>query len=181
MALGLHPLGHDPEFLWEPEILDEESVTRYSIHKIVPTTQLYRNNLTALSQAYNVCHGASKALRPLLTLLQLYLVAYQSQIFVYVPRSIARQRLPRRPDCRLRCEPSSVAAYIGGYVDGTQPHAVNNLTTGFLGNEEVVVACCDDGDVYAYYTKEIAEWISLQEESPLAHPAKPKRGRSASA
>ncbi|KAJ4163389.1 hypothetical protein LMH87_005123 [Akanthomyces muscarius] len=97
VALGLHPLGHDSPFLWAPEILDDENVVSYSIHKIVPAPQCYRNNLTALSQAYN-----------------LYFVAYQSQIFVYVPRSIARQRLPRHPDCRLRCEPSSVAPYIGG-------------------------------------------------------------------
>lgn len=110
---------------------------------------------------------------------QLYFVAYQSQIFVYVPRSIARQRLPRRPDCRLRCEPSSVAPYIGGYVDRVVPHSINNLTTGFLGSEEIVVACCDDGEVYAYYTKEIAEWISSQDKSPLTSPTGPKRSKSA--
>ncbi len=65
-------------------------------------------------------------------------------------------------------------------MDRVVPHSINNLTTGFLGNEEVVAACCDDGEVYAYYTKEIADWISLQEKSPLAHPRRLKRCQSAS-
>lgn len=102
---------------------------------------------------------------------QLYFVAYQSHIFVYVPRSISRQRLPRHPDCLLRCEPSSVAPYIGGYIDRVVPHSINNLMTGFLGNDEIVLACCDDGEVYAYYTKEIAEWVSSQDKSSLARPS----------
>ncbi|KAM3426364.1 hypothetical protein MY4824_010001 [Beauveria thailandica] len=162
VALGLPALGHQASYLWSPELLDQESVDEHSIYSTLPATQCYRNNLTALSQAYN-----------------LYFVAYQSYIFVYVPRSIARQRLPRRPDYRFRCEPSQVAPHIGGYVDQIVPHSVNHLTTGFLGNKEIVVACCDDGEVYAYYTREIAEWIALQENSPLAHPAGPKRFRCA--
>ncbi|KAJ3494892.1 hypothetical protein NLG97_g3778 [Lecanicillium saksenae] len=164
VALGLHPLGHEAPFLWAPETFDEENSNANSIYRHLPATQFYRNNLTALSQAFN-----------------LYFVGYQSQIFVYVPRSIARQRLPSRPDCRLRCEPSSVAPYIGGYVDRVVPHSINNLTTGFLGNEEIIVACCDDGEVYAYYTKEIAEWISSQDKSPLSLPTGLKRAKTASA
>lgn len=57
------------------------------------------------------------------------------------------------------------------------PHSINNLATGHLGNEEIIVACCDDGEVYAYYTREIAEWISSQDRSPLPHPSGPKRSR----
>ncbi|KAM3518047.1 hypothetical protein NHJ13051_008474 [Beauveria bassiana] len=181
VALGLPALGHQASYLWTPEFLDQESVDEHSIYSTLPATQCYRNNLTALSQAYNVCHCGSKAIRCVLTGSQLYFVAYQSYIFVYVPRSIARQRLPRRPDHQFRCEPSKVAPHIGGYVDQVVPHSVNHLTTGFLGNEEIVVACCDDGEVYAYYTREIAEWIALQENSPLKHHAGPKRFRCASA
>jgi hypothetical protein len=33
------------------------------------------------------------------------------------------------------------------------------MTTGFLGEEEVVLACYDDGDVVAYYTKDLAKRI----------------------
>ncbi|ATY58493.1 hypothetical protein A9K55_003599 [Cordyceps militaris] len=163
-ALGLPALGHEVPFLWTPETIDQERPSEHSIYATVPAPQLYRNNLTALSQAYN-----------------LYFVAYQSQIYVYVPRSIARQRLPRQPDYRLRCEPSSVAPYIGSYIDRVVPHSINNLVAGFLGNEEALVACCDDGEVYAYYTREIAEWISNQKKSPLAHPGGSIRCKSTSA
>lgn len=33
------------------------------------------------------------------------------------------------------------------------------MTTGFLGDEEIVLACYDDGDVVAYYTKDLAKRI----------------------
>lgn len=65
-------------------------------------------------------------------------------------------------------------------MDTDVPHSINHLVTGFLGSEEIVAACCDDGEVYAYYTRDIAEWISSQDKSPLAHPSGPRRPRSAS-
>lgn len=32
------------------------------------------------------------------------------------------------------------------------PHCVNHLTIGNLGNYEILLMSCDDGDVLAYYT-----------------------------
>ncbi len=52
-------------------------------------------------------------------------------------------------------------------MDDIVPHSINHIITGQLGDEEIVVACGDDGDVYAYYVKDIADWISLYKPTPL--------------
>ncbi|KJZ78312.1 hypothetical protein HIM_02350 [Hirsutella minnesotensis 3608] len=116
-----------------------------SIYRLVPTMQRYRNNLTALSQFYN-----------------LYLVAYQGQIFAYVPRSVPRQSLPRHPDARLVPRPSDVSLHIGGHQDPNNPHTINHLMVGSFGTDEIMVACYDDGDVVAYWTREILDWITAK-------------------
>ncbi|CEJ90496.1 hypothetical protein VHEMI06279 [[Torrubiella] hemipterigena] len=101
---------------------------------------------------------------------QLYFSAYQGQIFVYVPRSVPRQRLPANPDLRLYPTPSMVAAHIDGSLDMLHPHVINHMITGFLGDEEIVVVSYDDGDVTAYYTRTIYDWISLNGSTPLPRP-----------
>ncbi|RDA89742.1 hypothetical protein CP533_1064 [Ophiocordyceps camponoti-saundersi (nom. inval.)] len=122
---------------------DEDDDPESSIHQIVPTMQRFRNNLTALSQLHN-----------------LYMVAYQSQIFVYVPRGVPTQRIPRYPDLRLFPPRSNVSRDIGGYLDPDHPHVINHLIVGSLGNEELVLTSHDDGDVVAYSTSKIADWIA---------------------
>lgn len=49
---------------------------------------------------------------------------------------------------------------MGGYQDPSNPHTINHIMVGALGTEEAVVACYDDGDVVAYFTSEIADWIA---------------------
>lgn len=93
-----------------------------------------------------------------------------------MPRSISRQRLPTRPDLRLLAAPTNAAVYIGGYVDDAVPHSINHIVTGHLGDEEIIVASCDDGDVYAYYVKDIADWISLYNPT-LGHPGDGKSSK----
>ncbi|KAG6265077.1 hypothetical protein E4U47_006565 [Claviceps purpurea] len=114
-----------------------------SIHKLVPSMQDYRNNLTALSQKYN-----------------LYFTAYRSYIYVYVPRSVPRQTFPRHADAQIETSSSPAGRLVGGSIDEKAPHMINHLTVGALGQEEVVVTGHDDGDVTAFYTKEIADYIS---------------------
>ena len=67
-----------------------------------------------------------------------------------------KQTLPQLPNLQVRPKPSTVSTIIGGYLDPTSPHCINHLITGFLGDEEILLACFDDGDVTAYYTKEIS-------------------------
>ncbi|RDA85186.1 hypothetical protein CP532_2373 [Ophiocordyceps camponoti-leonardi (nom. inval.)] len=127
-----------------------------SIYKLVPTMQRFRNNLTALSQLYN-----------------LYMVAYQDRIFVYVPRAVPTQRVPRHPDLRLFPPKSNVSRHIGGYLDPDHPHIINHMIVGSLGNEELVVTSHDDGDVVAYSTRRIAEWIAGRSRRRRAESAGP--------
>lgn len=44
---------------------------------------------------------------------------------------------------------------LRGYIDLSEPHAVNHLIVADLGTEEVLVAACDDGDVIAYSVRSI--------------------------
>lgn len=48
---------------------------------------------------------------------------------------------------------------MGGFIDRARPHCINHMITGFLGSEEIVLACYDDGDIVAYYTKPLARLI----------------------
>jgi len=91
-------------------------------------------NLTALSQRYN-----------------LYFAAYRDVVHVTVPRSL-KQTLPPRPDLKIVLPRSRKGINVGGYIDNNNPHSVNHMILGNLGNYEVLLMACDDGDVLAYYT-----------------------------
>ena len=52
---------------------------------------------------------------------------------------------------------------LTGYIAPEFPHAINHLIVGDIGNEEVLVACCDDGDVVGYTVRSIER---LLETSP---------------
>ena len=41
---------------------------------------------------------------------------------------------------------------MGGFIDQTFPHSVNHIKLGNLGDFEILLMACDDGDVIAYYT-----------------------------
>lgn len=91
---------------------------------------------------------------------QLYFSAYQGRIFVYVPKQVIKQCLSSSPALQLIPTPSDVAARIGGYLEPALPHAINHLIVGNLGSHEVLLTCHDDGDVTAYYTRDVAEWVA---------------------
>ncbi|UNI14889.1 hypothetical protein JDV02_001470 [Purpureocillium takamizusanense] len=129
----------------------ESNAPDVDLYARVPTMQHFRNNLTALSHLYN-----------------LYFVAYQGQIFVYVPRSIPKQTIPCDPGIKLSPPQSLLGSRTGGYQDTANPHTINHLIVGVLGLEEIIVASYDDGDVVAYYAKDIADCILDQPRRPWA-------------
>ncbi|KAM5381026.1 hypothetical protein ACJZ2D_003141 [Fusarium nematophilum] len=90
---------------------------------------------------------------------QLYFAAYQGRIFVYRPRTVPTQALPRHPDLQLKPQASAAAGSIGGQLDMRKPHLINHIITGFLGDDEIVLACYDDGDVVGYHIKDIAKHV----------------------
>ncbi|KAM0329919.1 hypothetical protein ACHAQA_004085 [Verticillium albo-atrum] len=113
-----------------------------SYEKKVPKMQYYRNNLTSLSQTYN-----------------LYFVAYENRLFVYCPRSVPRQTIPEDADLILATGPDRMSEYVGGTMDRRFAHQANAITTGFLGQQEIILMVFDDGTVLAYHTRAIAEYI----------------------
>ncbi|KAH6853408.1 hypothetical protein B0I37DRAFT_5949 [Chaetomium sp. MPI-CAGE-AT-0009] len=106
-----------------------------------PRIATTRNNLTALSQRYN-----------------LYFAAYQDRIYVYRPRRAGPQILPP-PALILHPQPSKWAERCHGVLDPRFPHQVNHLIVGNLGNFEILLLTYDDGDTIAYYTHNIVHNI----------------------
>ncbi|EGS19000.1 uncharacterized protein CTHT_0056200 [Thermochaetoides thermophila DSM 1495] len=104
-----------------------------------------RNNLTALSQHFN-----------------LYFVAYGSCIYVYQPRR-GPQILPSSPSAILSPSASQFASLCRQSVFSNRPHQINHLIVGDLGNLEIVLAAYDDGDVVAYYSETIVSYIEANE------------------
>jgi len=104
-----------------------------------------RNNLTALSQHFN-----------------LYFVAYGSCIYVYQPRR-GPQILPSSPSAILSPSASQFASLCRQSVFSNRPHQINHLIVGDLGNLEIVLAAYDDGDVVAYYSETIISYIEANE------------------
>lgn len=103
-----------------------------------PRLANFRNNLVGLSQYYN-----------------LFFVASLDRILVYQPAN-QDQYLPTP---RSTINLASSGRGIPGYIDPTNPHAVNQLIVSDLGIEELLVVVCDDGDVVAYTTRSIEKEI----------------------
>ncbi|KAJ5032591.1 uncharacterized protein L3040_009190 [Drepanopeziza brunnea f. sp. 'multigermtubi'] len=118
-----------------------------------PRTAAWRSNLVALSQRFN-----------------LYFVAYGDEIHVTIPRDL-RQTLPTTPDVILDLPRSEKAFDVPGILDRIHPHDVNNMKVGLLGDLEILLMGCDDGDVIAYYTHQIEREARTAAESTskLAH------------
>ncbi|KIW51671.1 hypothetical protein PV05_10370 [Exophiala xenobiotica] len=104
-----------------------------------PPLAYWRNNLTALSQHYN-----------------LYFVANRDSIAVYRPE-FPFQKLRKLPSLLI---PATLAQPLAeGYIDTYSPHTINHMIVGDLGSEEIVLVATDSGNVTAYFTKAIDEAI----------------------
>ncbi|KAL9059731.1 MAG: hypothetical protein Q9162_001032 [Coniocarpon cinnabarinum] len=102
-----------------------------------PQLQRWRNNLTALSHFHN-----------------LYVVAYQDELHVYEPQ-YPLQIVPKYAPLIMRLPVSSPS--LRGYIDDQNGHFVNHIVIGELGDQEIVLCSCDDGDVLAFYVDSIVK------------------------
>ena len=73
-------------------------------------------------------------------------------ILVYVPDH-ANQTLPQ--ECILTLDLPRTATGRRGYIDPSNPHAANHIIIGNLGNEEILLVACDDGDVIGFTVRSI--------------------------
>ncbi|KAF8457161.1 hypothetical protein BGX38DRAFT_1139474 [Terfezia claveryi] len=77
--------------------------------------------------------------------------ALRCRIHVYQP-TYPSQAFPERPLHILDSEPSTTCI---GLIEPRYPHAINSITIGDLGVEEVLVSAHDDGDVCVWYTRDL--------------------------
>ncbi|KAE8452243.1 hypothetical protein EG329_001710 [Mollisiaceae sp. DMI_Dod_QoI] len=117
-----------------------------------PEVQGWRLNLVALSARYN-----------------LYFAATVDKIQVFIPRDV-RNTISGLPDLVLDLPISQRALEVGGSLDPDLPHSVNNMKIGDLGNLEILLVACDDGDVIAYYTHMLDREVQLLKAQQHATP-----------
>ena len=109
-----------------------------------PPVAWYRNNLTALSHFHN-----------------LFFVAYVDRIHVFQPQ-FPTQKISGKPQLELILPVTQLDSR--GYIHPSHPHTINQLAVGDLGNEEILIAACDDGDVIAYSTRHIYNAIEIEQD-----------------
>lgn len=72
------------------------------------------------------------------------------------------QRISDNPDLIINLPISRPG--LRGYIVESIPHAVNNILVDFLGEEEILVVCCDDGDVIGIYVNAIVAELNQKNE-----------------
>ena len=99
----------------------------------------------------------------------LLFVAYVDRIHVFEP-VFPSQTLPKKPALIIAIPESRPD--LTGYIAPDFPHAINHLIIGEIGNEEVLVVCCDDGDVVGYTVRSIERLLEtlpdLRRQSELS-------------
>lgn len=118
-----------------------------------PKLQNYRMNLTALSQVYN-----------------LYITAYRGKIWVYCPVGPLSQGLGQEPALVINHAVSPIGELMPGRLRDWPPGEANHMIIGFLGDAEILLLCFENGDVEAYYTREIAACIARHPQHPGSAP-----------
>lgn len=102
----------------------------------------------------------------------LLFVAYVDQIYVYTP-SFPEQTITAKPELVIDLPRSRPC--LRGYLDPSRPHDVNHLIVGDMGDEEVVVVACDDGDVISYNVRSIS--LAIDERAETVFEPDPHEGR----
>ena len=103
-----------------------------------PQLLTWKNNLTSLSRVYN-----------------LYFIASVDKILVFEPEFPSQELgLPK-----MTIRPPLSSPDLPGHHSVDYPHAINQLLVDRLGDLEIVVIACDDGDVIAYLVKDIQHAI----------------------
>ncbi|KAL1795771.1 hypothetical protein ACET3X_005995 [Alternaria dauci] len=113
-----------------------------------PSLRGWRCDLTALSHRYN-----------------LYFLASVDVVHVYQP-TFPDQNLPSEAELVLHPPKTGV---IGQGIDPLNPHSITRLLVDYLGNDEILLLACDDGDVIGYRTQEIQR--ALEHRTNLQEPA----------
>ncbi|KAF7679325.1 mitochondrial carrier [Alternaria burnsii] len=112
-----------------------------------PSLRGWRCDLTALSRRYN-----------------LYFLASVDEVHVYQP-SFPDQNLPSEAELVLHPPKTGV---VGQGIDPSNPHSITRIIVDYLGNEEILLLACDDGDVVGYRIQDIQR--ALEHRTNLQEP-----------
>lgn len=130
------------------EMLDEHEPEPYQPNfsgqwEDFPRLARVRMNLTALSQHHD-----------------LYFVAYLGFVYVYRLGRGIRVALGE-PEAILNPNDSKteMSKYVTAAITPGCPDVINHMVVGELGDQEILVVCRDNGDVAAWYTATIAQYI----------------------
>ncbi len=118
-----------------------------------PPVARYRNNLV---RAILCIHPARLKERTLQTALSqrhnLLFVASQDTVHVFEPE-YPNQSLIQGPILVIVLPRTAVRRR--GHINPSHPHAINHLIVSDLGNDEILLLACDDGDVIAFRVRSI--------------------------
>lgn len=95
----------------------------------------------------------------------LYFICSGAEIHVYEP-SFPDQKLSGVPSLILQPAPS--APNLEGHIDRTEPQSITRLLVDFLGNEEVALITCDNGDAIGYRVSAIKHAIDRRAQPDCA-------------
>jgi hypothetical protein len=115
----------------------------------------WRCDLTGLSQLHN-----------------LYFVACNDEILVYQPEFPDQTFAP---EPKLILKPPATSPYLYPGIDEEDPHSITRILVESLGNEEILLGTCDDGDFFIYRIEAIRKALSAtsSEEWPECGPEIP--------
>ncbi|KAI9802805.1 MAG: hypothetical protein M1833_001404 [Piccolia ochrophora] len=136
----------------------QTSADRYPTEHISPKVSKWRNNLVL--QNNSRCYNALK-----LTVMHQTALSQTHNLYFEVQRVLIAVFEPQYPDQILTQEP--VYDFIPlvsspsrpGYIDVRNPHAINHIVVAELGDEEILVCACDDGDILAWRIRNIVDTI----------------------
>jgi hypothetical protein len=92
----------------------------------------------------------------------IYFVAANDKILIHQPE-YPDQKFSSTPKLTLRLPISSPNLRPG--IDYDNPHSITRILVGFLGDDEVLLATCDDGDVLGYRVEELQRCLDALEDS----------------
>ncbi|KAF3034815.1 hypothetical protein E8E12_006749 [Didymella heteroderae] len=110
-----------------------------------PQIKAWRCDLTALSRGHNF-----------------YFVACNDVVYVYQPK-FPDQSIPGEPELVLH--PPTTSPYLQPGIDHEDSHSITRLHVDYLGQDEIILITCDDGDVIGYRTEEIQRVADRRREA----------------
>ncbi|KAF9701811.1 hypothetical protein EKO04_000437 [Ascochyta lentis] len=123
----------------------QPGVKRFPDRHERPQVKAWRCDLTALSRSHNF-----------------YFVACNDTIHVYQPK-FPDQSIPGEPELILH--PPVSSPYLQPGIDYEDSHSITRLHVDYLGQDEIILITCDDGDVIGYRTEEIQRVLDKRTES----------------